>query len=297
MPPRDSIDTFGAVALVLFALLMGLNQVAIKVVGEGLQPVFAAGLRSLGAVICIYLWMRIRGLTLEIAPGTAKAGLGIGVLFALEFVFLFNSIDLSNVTRVSVIFYSMPVWLALMGHWVLPGERMTRVKALGLGLAFAGVVVAFAGRGDGLGGGSFLGDLLALGAAICWAGIGLMAKASALRRVRPEMQLMWQVAVSAVVLLAIAPLFGPLVRDLAPIHLWSLGFQIVVVVTMGYIFWLWLLSIYPANGVASFGFLMPLSGFGFGWLLLDEPLNASLWVSVLLLMAGLILINRPARKA
>lgn len=297
MPPRDSIDAFGAVSLVAFSLLMGLNQVAIKIVGEGLQPVFAAGLRSLGAVVCILLWMRLRGIKLEIAPGTTKAGLGIGVLFAAEFICLFNSVDLSNVTRVSVIFYSMPVWLAIMGHWVLPGDRMTPQKALGLVLAFAGVAVAFAARDEGLGNGTLLGDVLALGAAICWAAIGLMAKGSALRVVRPEIQLLWQVTVSAVVLLAVAPLFGPLVRDLEAIHLWSLGFQIVVIVTAGYIFWLWLLSIYPASGVASFGFLMPLSGFGFGWLLLDEPLSASLWASFVLLLIGLVLINRPARRA
>lgn len=296
MPSRDSVDALGAVALIGFALLMGINQVAIKVVGEGLQPVFAAGLRSLGAVVCILIWMRLRGLKLEIAPGTVKAGLGIGALFALEFVFLFNALDLGNVTRVSVIFYSMPVWLALIGHWVLPGERMSPVKLVGLALAFGGVALAFALRGDGIGAGTLLGDLLSLGAAICWAGIGLMAKASALRRVRPEIQLLWQVAVSAVVLLAIAPLFGPLVRELAPIHLWSLAFQIVVIVTMGYIFWLWLLSIYPANGVASFGFLMPLSGFGFGWLLLDEPLDAGLWISMGMLLVGLVLINRPSRR-
>ncbi|MEM1077144.1 MAG: DMT family transporter [Pseudomonadota bacterium] len=295
MPSRDSVDAFGAVALIGFALLMGINQVAIKVVGEGLQPVFAAGLRSLGAVVCILIWMRLRGLKVEIAPGTAKAGLAIGALFALEFVFLFNALDLGNVTRVSVIFYSMPVWLALIGHWVLPGEQMTPVKMLGLALAFGGVAVAFAWRGDGIGSGSLLSDLLSLGAAICWAGIGLLAKASALRRVRPETQLLWQVSVSAVVLLALAPLFGPLVRELAPIHLWSLAFQIVVIVTMGYIFWLWLLSIYPANGVASFGFLMPLSGFGFGWLLLDEPLSTSLWLSFSMLLVGLVLINRPGK--
>lgn len=295
MPSRDSVDAFGAVALIGFALLMGINQVAIKVVGEGLQPVFAAGLRSLGAVVCILIWMRLRGIKVEIAPGTALAGLGIGAIFALEFVFLFNALDLGNVTRVSVIFYSMPVWLALIGHWVLPGEKMTPVRILGLALAFGGVAVAFAGRGEGIGEGTLLSDLLSLGAAICWAGIGLVAKASPLRQVRPEIQLLWQVSVSAVVLLAISPLFGPLVRDLAPIHLWSLGFQIVVIVTMGYIFWLWLLSIYPANGVASFGFLMPLSGFGFGWLLLDEPLSASLWVSFAMLLVGLVLINRPGK--
>ncbi|ABV93875.1 puative integral membrane protein [Dinoroseobacter shibae DFL 12 = DSM 16493] len=295
MPPRESIDAFGAVALVGFALLMGLNQVAIKIVGDGLQPVFAAGLRSLGAMICIWLWMRFRGLPLKVAPGTVKAGLAIGALFAIEFLCLFIALDINNVTRVSVLMYSMPVWLTLIGHWVLPGERMSLSKAVGLALAFAGVIVAFASRGSDLVTGSFWGDLLALGAAISWAGIGLLAKASALKTVRPEMQLMWQVAVSAAVLLALAPFFGPLVRDLAPIHVGSLLFQIVVIVSAGYIFWLWLLSIYPAGGVSSFAFLMPLSGFGFGWLLLDEPLSASLWLSLGLLLVGLVLINRPRR--
>jgi len=295
MPPRDSMDAFGAVALVAFALLMGLNQVAIKIVGDGLQPVFAAGLRSLGALFCIWLWMRFRGLEIRVAPGTLGPGLAIGGLFALEFLCLFIALDINNVTRVSVLMYSMPVWLALIGHWVLPGERMSRAKALGLGLAFAGVVVAFAGRGEGLASVSFWGDVLAIGAAISWAGIGLLAKASALRTVRPEMQLMWQVGISALVLLVLAPFFGPLLRDLAPIHVGSLVFQIVIVVTAGYMFWLWLLSIYPAGGVASFAFLMPLSGFGFGWLLLDEPLSASLWLSLGLLLVGLFLINRPQR--
>ena len=52
------------------------------------------------------------------------------------------------------------------------------------------------------------------------------------------MQVFWQVLVSTPILLLAAPLFGPLVRDLAPTHLWGLGFQIVVIVSAGFIFWL-----------------------------------------------------------
>ncbi|MEM9972245.1 MAG: DMT family transporter, partial [Pseudomonadota bacterium] len=91
------------------------------------------------------------------------------------------------------------------------------------------------------------------------------------------------------------PFFGPLIRELEPIHLWSLAFQVVIVVTFGFTLWLWLLSIYPAAGVAAFGFLAPIFGVGFGWLVLGEPLGAPILVALALVCAGLILINRPAQ--
>ena len=40
MERKDHIDLFGGSILVIFAMVMGLNQVVIKVVNEGIQPVF-----------------------------------------------------------------------------------------------------------------------------------------------------------------------------------------------------------------------------------------------------------------
>ena len=41
------------------------------------------------------------------------------------FLFLFLALDLTAVSRASVIFYSMPVWFAIMAHFGLPSERIT----------------------------------------------------------------------------------------------------------------------------------------------------------------------------
>ena len=127
---------------------------------------------------------------------------------------------------------------------------------------------------------------------MCWAATGLACKLTRLREVRPESQLLWQVAVSAPILLILAPAFGPLIRDLAPIHLWGLAFQIVVVVSAGFIFWLWLLSLYPASGVASFSFLSPVFGVGLGWLLMGDPVGWPLIGALALVASGIVLINR-----
>lgn len=106
---------------------------------------------------------------------------------------------------------------------------------------------------------------------------------------------MWQVGVSAVILLALSPFFGPLLRGPDLVHWGSLVFQTVVVVLFGFMFWLWLLKIYPAALVAAFGFLAPIFGVAFGWLILGETVGPEILVALALVCGGLWLINRPAR--
>jgi drug/metabolite transporter (DMT)-like permease len=71
----------------------------------------------------------------------------------------------------------------------------------------------------------------------------------------------------------------------------------VAVVSAGFLFWFWLLTIYPASSVASFAFLSPIFGVGLGWLLLGEPVGPGILVALVLVCAGLVLINRPAPKS
>lgn len=291
MERKARIDAFGAVALVGFSALLGFNQVVIRVVNDGLQPVFFAGLRSLGAVFCLWLWFVIRSRPLDLKRQDLGPGVLIGIFFALEFILLFTALDLTTVSRASVIFYTMPLWLALIAHIMLPGERITPTKAMGQALAFSGAAIAIFWR-SGEGEATLLGDLLALGAAFGWAGITMVAR-TGLKDVAPDRQLMWQVAVSAPILFLVAPLFGPFVRDLEVIHLWGLGFQIIVIVTFGFAAWLWLLSIYPAPSVAAFSFLSPVFGVLSGWIFLGEALGAPILLALALVAAGLILINRP----
>ncbi len=296
MDRKTHMDAFGAGSLIAFALLLAFNQVVVKVANAGLQPAFFAGLRSVGAVVCVGLWLWWRGIPLRFPNGALVAGIIAGVCFAAEFLFLFIALDLTTVARSGIMFYSMPLWMAVIAHFVLPDDRVTPTKALGLLLALAGVAVALLGRGAGSEG-SLWGDLAGIGGAIGWAVTALMAKASPLRHARPEVQLWIQVLVSGPILILAAPLFGPLIRDLEPIHLWALAFQIVVVVSAGFIFWLWLLSIYPASGVASFSFLSPVFSVLLGWLVLGEEIRPVIVVALVLVAAGILLINRPPKRA
>ncbi|MDA5094296.1 DMT family transporter [Aliiroseovarius sp. KMU-50] len=292
MDDKQHMDGVGAASLVGVFVLLAVNQVVIKLTNEGFQPVFGASLRSFGAIAVLALWMGLRRVPFEFTRATLGAGILIGLVFSVEFICLFVALDLTTVTRVSIIFYSMPVWMALAAHFTLPGEQLNPVKSGGLLLAFCGVIWAILDRGSLGGEVSLWGDLAALGAALGWMGVSLCARLTPLRTLSPDMQIFWQVLVSAPVLLIAAPLFGPLIRDLQPAHYWGIAFQSVFIASGVFLFWFWLLKQYKASSVASFAFLSPIFGVAMGWAWLGEQVTASAIGALVLVALGIILINR-----
>ncbi|MEZ5797259.1 MAG: DMT family transporter [Paracoccaceae bacterium] len=294
-PRKDRLDGAGLASLLAVQMLLAFNQIIVAFVNKGLQPVFFAGLRSALAVIFVWALLRWRGRPVRLDPSARAAGLMIGAFFAAEFLLLFLALDLTTVGRASILMYSMPVWFALMAHFGL-GERITPRKAVGLAIAFAGTAWAILGAagGAGAGQGSLAGDLCALGAGIGWAATAYVARRPAMRAQGPELQLFWMVLVSAPILLAVSPLFGPLVRELQPLHMVGLIFQSTVVVAGGFIAWLWLMSVYPASTVAAFSFLSPVFAILMGAVFLGESLSPAILGPAALVALGIVLINRAA---
>ena len=289
---KSRLDGAGVAMLLGVQALLAVNQVIIKLVNAGLQPVFFAGLRSLLAILFVGAWLVWKGRPPRLRRATLRAGMLMGTVFAAEFLFLFLALDLTTVGRTSLIMYSMPVWFAILAHFGL-GERITGLKAAGLALAFAGCATAILSRPD-TGEASLAGDLCALGAAWGWALTAFIARRPVMREEGAEMQLFWMVLVSAPILLVASLAFGPLIRDLQPLHIVGLVFQSSVVVAGGFIAWLWLLSVYPSSTVASFSFLTPILALILGALLFGETIGLPILVAALLVAAGIVLMNRPA---
>jgi drug/metabolite transporter (DMT)-like permease len=296
MARKPVLDATGLVLLLGVSLTFALNQVIVKIVNHGLQPVFFAGLRSALAVFFVWGWMWWRGAPPRLRRASLGTGLLMGTAFAAEFLFLFLAIDLTSVGKAAVIFYSMPLWFSLLAHFGLVGERITKLKGIGLALAFAGTALAILTSLRG-GHGTLAGDLCALGGAMCWALTAFLARRPVMRAEGPEMQLFWMVLVSAPLLLVASPLFGDLIRDLRAIHLFWLVIQASVVVTGAFILWLWLLSVYPVSTVASFSFLTPVFSLALGAVFFGEKISPMLAVGAAMVGLGIVLINRPVRKS
>lgn len=296
---RPRLDGLAIAAMLMLCLSWGVQQAAIKLAVPGIPPALQAGLRSLGAGLLVYLWCWWRDIPLFQRDGTFWAGMVAGLLFGVEFLLIYWGLQFTDVARSVVLLYTAPFVVALGGHWLIPGERLRPVQGLGLLLAFGGVAYAF---GDRLmAGGStdrdlgWLGDLMAAGGAVLWGATTLVIKKSRLRQAPPAKTLLYQLAVSAVLLITVSPLLdeqaaGPL----TPTVLLAFAYQTLWAVPVTFLIWFWLLAHYPAGRLSAFTFLTPVFGIAAGWLLLDEALSPRLIVAVAGIAAGLWLVNRPA---
>ena len=291
---KNKIDFFGAFALISLSALMGINHVIIKVVNSGLNPVFFAGLRSVLAFVFLAIYCRLANKELKFSRETYGISLFAGLVFALEFLLLFTALDFTTVSRNSILYYSMPIWAAILGHYLIPNDKLNALKTAGLVIAFTGVAIAISSDDESLASGDtqLFGDLLAILSAILWAIIIYLAKATKFKKVKPEMQLMWMLGVSGPILLLASPFFGDLIRNFEFLHLWGVIFQSTIVAVGAFLLWLWLVSIYPASGVASFSFLSPIFAIFFGWLLLGEILDSTFLLAASLVVIGLLCINK-----
>jgi len=292
---RDAIDTFAVAMMIGLTLSWGLNGVAAKLSNSGYSPVFLTLVRSALGGALVFAWCWWRGIRLFERDGTLWAGMLAGLLFAIEFLLIFVGLDYTSVARSTLLVNTMPFWVLVGGHFML-GERITAKKIVGLLLAFGGLVLIFSDKLSQPGPDAFIGDLMSLGAGLAWAATNVVIKGTRLARAGAEKLLLYQLAVAAVVALLVLPFGGPPIRDGNAVATWAMIFQAVYVVAITYVLWFWLLRHYPASGLASFTFLTPAFGVLFAGLILGEPLGATIFIALVLIAAGLVLVNRAPRQ-
>lgn len=292
---KSHLDALAVTTLVVCCFLWGLNQVAAKAALPEIGALWQAALRSTGAAALLWLWARARGISLFDRDGTLPGGLLAGALFAAEFFCIFVGLQFTTASRMVVFIYTSPFVVALGMPLISRAERLHAVQAIGLVLAFAGVASAFSEgfSQPAAGPQQWIGDALGILAGILWGATTLAIRATKLTHASAEKTLFYQLAVSAVLLLAgAAATAPPPLHALSPVAWGSLAFQVVVVSFASYLVWFWLIRHYPATRIASFTMLTPVFGLILGSLLLAEPITARLLIALATVAAGILLVNR-----
>lgn len=289
---RLPLDSRAYATLLVCTMLWGLQQVAIKLALPAVSPLTQAAIRSALATVLLLAWARWRGIALFGRDGTLVAGVAAGVLFGAEFCFIYGGLAHTTASRMVVFVYLAPILTALGLAVVVPGERLAATQWVGVILAFAGLVVAFADGFSVAGRSTLRGDLFGVVAAALWAATTVLVRGSSLAPVAAEKTLLYQLAVSALLLPLAAWAIGePGIVRLDAVALGSLLFQGVAVAFASYLAWFWLLTRYYAARLAVFSFLAPLFGVVFGVLLLGERLSATFALAAVMVGAGIGLVN------
>jgi drug/metabolite transporter (DMT)-like permease len=292
---RKALDANAYAVMLLLTALWGFHQVTIKWIAAEVSLVMQAGIRSVVATLLLLAWARLRGIALFTSDGTLGAGMLAGVLFAVEFLFIYGGLGYTNASRMAVFVYLTPPLTALFMHFFVRGEHLSAVQWTGVLVAFAGIVLAFA-EGLFTSQATWIGDACGLVASIFWASTTLVIRASRLGQVSAAKTLFYQLAVSALLLPVASVAMGERgIVSLSPVAVASLAYQSVVIAFASYLAWFWLLTRYLAGRLSVLTFLTPMFGVLSGVAFLNEPLSATFAGAALLVGAGIVLVN-PRRR-
>jgi len=288
---RRPVDAHGMSLMVLLCAIWGLGHVSAKFAGQGISLVYQSGLRSLIAAALLLAWGAARRIPFWERDRTLCPGVAAGILFGAEFIFIFAGLKTTDAARMVVFVYLAPFITAFGLHFLIPAERLSPRQWAGVLIAFGGVALAF---GDGFASarGTLLGDFFGVLGALFWALTTILIRATRLAGIAPAKTLLYQLAVSAPMLLAAAWLLGEpgITRLTAPV-LAAFAYQCVVVAFASYLAWFWMLRHYLAARLSVFTFLTPIFGVMAGVLLLGEPLTGTFLTAALLVGLGLVLVN------
>ena len=268
---------------------------SIKIALAGMPPIALAGIRFAIGGSVVLLWAAANGVTLRMSRSDRRALGSLAVLFLAQILLLNEGTHHTLASRSTLMISTYPFFTALFAHLFIPGDRLTKMKVAGMTLSLVGVALLFA---EGLEMREFsylLGDLMVLGSAILLGGRQVYTKRLT-QNIHPYKLLVWQAALSL-------PLFAILSASLesdvtyqftAEVAI-AIAYQGLVIAGFCFIVFVSLLRRYSASRLGVFGFFTPVFGVLASRFLLGDRLSPLLIGSMLLVGAGIAIVNWQER--
>lgn len=275
-------------AVLIWAATPPITKIAVQESGSE----FAAMIRSLGAALLVLplAWrlrdMRPRGRGQWTDCALAALGGPIG------FVFLFSyGLGLTSAAHAAAISASGPLFTGLFAFLVArrwPGHGWW----IGAGLGVVGGAI-FAWQRHGLAGGDSLGDALIL-VAFMASSAGYIAGTRLASAIGSLPATVWSQMLGGLLLLPLAPWLMPWQAGLEiSARGWAANAYMAVCATLlAYFFWNFALARGGAARIGAVQFAQPVLALGLAWALLGEAIPPGIWLSVLVIVAGVALAQK-----
>jgi len=274
-------------AALAVSLLWGGNVIAVKVAVETLPPFLLMGIRFSIVALLLAPFFRPRR---DQLPGLLSLALVLGVgHFGLMFLAI-SGMD----AAAAAVAVQMTIPFSALLAWLVYREALGWARGLGVGLAFAGVVL-LAGEPHATG----LWPLAVMAVStLCWAVSNVMVK-----QVGPIDPLTingWVALFAVPFLFAGSALFEhgqvAAVAATGPIGWAALGYTVIGASLVAYTLWYRLVRRHSLNRIVPFTLLGPAVGITGGVLLLGEPLTWQKLVGGLLTVGGVAAVQMWSGK-
>lgn len=283
MTRADAGQRKALAVLVVLSFIWSYNWVVMKQVLQWSGPfTFAAWRGALAALVLLGLLLLRRG---PMKPPPLAPLLLVGAAQTLGFQALVQwALVHGGAGKTALLAYTMPFW-AVGVAWVVLRERPTRLQALAIAIAFAGLLLVLE-PWEGLG--AIGSSLLAIAGGLCWAIGTVLSKRLFVRKQATVLSLSaWQMTVGALGLVVVAWL-----ADEPPVQ-WTGGFvaalayNAVLASGLAWVMWSYIVDKLPMTVSGLSSLVIPMMGVLFAWAVLGETPSAAEWTGIVLVGAAL----------
>jgi drug/metabolite transporter (DMT)-like permease len=187
---------------------------------------------------------------------------------------------------------TMPMFTVMLAHFLVPDERLTGIKIVGVVIGFVGVgILLLPDLRQGVRA-NVLGQLAIVGSSLSYAASTVFAR-SRMRGQPPLVSTTGQITMALVFTLPLSLLIDrpfDLSPSWAALGAW-IGLAILGTV-LAYILYYALIDRESATFVSTVTYIIPISGLILGALVLGEPLSLTFFVSLGLILVGVLLVRR-----
>ena len=291
--------TLAYVAFATICLVWGTTYLGIRIALETIPPLLLTGSRFIVAGLIMIAVAKLRGETLPrdlrtlanlALVGLLMVGVGnLAVVWAEQWV-------PSGIA--SLLVATAPFWMAIIEAFRTGGERVDRRGVIGMLIGFAGVAMLVTPRGSGgaWSVGFLLGALAIQIGDLCWQ-LGSVHGKYNLRHVPLLSSAALQMLSGGVIVTIVGLLIGEAPRfTLTPRTFAALAYLTLFGSVIAYSAYTFALAHMRTTHTSLYAYVNPVVAVFLGWLILKEPLTWLSIVAMMIILAGVALVQTSGRK-
>jgi drug/metabolite transporter (DMT)-like permease len=197
----------------------------------------------------------------------------------------------------AIIVATVPLWMVMLDkrHWHF--YFTNKIILVGFLIGFAGVLMLFAGKGtadfttDKM---KLAGFLILIIGSIGWAAGSLYSKyrqVAGSTTMKAAVQMLSAGLVSLVAGILSNEQKDFSVSQISMQSVEAISYLIALGSLVGYMSYIWLLSVLPASRVGTYAYVNPVIAVFLGWLFLNEAITVQQIVALLIILTGVVLVN------
>ena len=273
---------------IFLSLLWGGNHVSIKASLEYGSPLQVGWMRFVFGGMVTFVYMLLRRESFFVAKSEVRPLLIIGALFTVQIMFMNVGQYLTTAGHATALNSTYPIWAAIIAHFLVPNDTLTRWKVLAIVLSYIGILtIVFGDAGVVVPGVSIEGDLMSLLSAVLL-GLRLVLMSNFAQNMS-EAKIMFGQLVIGILLFWVGSFIFESPQYTIELRFWlALAYQGFVIAGFGFLANAWLVKKYLPSTVTFYSFIQPPAGVLLAWLVLSEDPGRGLLGGLVFVVAGAI---------